>query len=179
MNIVTEFGAVALKAEFLTPLFAALSDKDCSIAELANLPAFRAEPHLLRQRLMLLLQNGWIGCFRGDARPIAVPDVGNKQIASLVAEGAQYRHLASARLGSGVPASDSELLMLQLYASDTAAFEKDGGELLRARLKGLGRMLAKYGKPLPPDDEAAAANRQVSQFMSRTMPLWRRLGVVS
>ncbi len=179
LTVMTGFGGVTLKADILSPLFEALEEDGRSIAELADLPAFRAEPHLLMQRVMLLLQNGWLGCFRGGAQPAPSAAAANLQVAASVGQGAPYRHLAADRLRSGVPATDSEMLMLLLHAGDPAGFEEKGSKLLRERLERLGRQLAKDGKPLPPAEQATEADRQVAQFSSQTLPLWRRLGVVS
>lgn len=176
ISVPTGFGTVALKAAEVAPLMEAIGDGSRSLAELAALPAARKDPQLLRQTLVFLIHAGWLNCARRE--PVAASAAAvNAAVAAVAAEGGPYRHLAAPVLGSAIPATDAELMMLDLHGRDRAGFEKAGGKLLAQSLARLGRKLGKDGKPLEGEAEAAEMARISEQFRTRTLPAWRRLGV--
>nr|WP_314443628.1 class I SAM-dependent methyltransferase [uncultured Sphingomonas sp.] len=178
LNVTTSYGSIGLTAASVAPLFEALATGAKSLAELAAMPAAQADPLLLTKRLILLIHSGWIGCSRRPAGEQLVLAEPNAAIARRVAQGAAYRHVAAGSLGSGLAATETELLMLDAHLNDAAAFKQNGVALLEGRLASLGRTLAKDGQPLLGDAARSEMSRLVDLFQTRTLPAWQRLGVV-
>ena len=179
LPIATAFGSVKLAAKAVAALLDALGDKPVSIAELASGPAFSGKRHALQQDLLLLAHAGWIGVGRRADRSPEQATRCNTAVARLAGVGGPYRHLAAARLGSAVGAGDSDLLLLDGYLEDPAAFGGKAEASLKTRLDRLGRKVAKDGVALSGDEEAEHIKRLAATFTERTLPLWRELGVVA
>jgi hypothetical protein len=179
LSISTAFGGINLQAKSFAPLLEALSERSMSLAELAGLPEFAKDLPALQQNLLLLVHSGWLGCGRPGGPDESLAPSCNAALAHLGAVGAPYRHLAAPRIGSAVPASDTELLMLEAHLADAPAFEQNGAEILRRRMERLGRKLARDGKPLPAEEESAQLQRVADTFLSHTLPSWRLLGVIA
>jgi len=177
-KISTSFGTVMIKQESVAPLLDAIDDESRSLSELAALPAVRNDPLLLNQRLVLLLHAGWLGCSRRDPSRAGSAQAANAHLAALNVLGAPYRHLAAAKIGTGVSASDTDMLLLDSYIEDAAAFETSAATMLKQRLARLGRKLAKDGQPLQSADEAAEADRLAAEFRTELLPHWRKVGVI-
>ena len=84
----------------------------------------------------------------------------------------------AAKVGSGISASDTDMLLLDAYIEEAATFETSAATMLRQRLARLGRKLAKEGKALEAPEEAVEAETLAGQFRTETLPHWRRLGVI-
>jgi hypothetical protein len=176
--VATAFGKVNLDAKLYAPLFGLLGEGAKSITDIAELPIFAGDQRTLHQTLLLLVHAGWLGCGRGKKQGSEIASNRNADLARLAAVGAPYRHLIAPVLGSAVGVTDSEMLMLDAYCSEPAAFDRAPAELLRKRLERLGRKLAKDGKPLSGDEETAQLEKTTSEFKSKTLPSWARLGVI-
>jgi SAM-dependent methyltransferase len=174
LPIKTSFGTVQLQEATIRPLLEGIGEDSRSVAELMALPTSQKQQAGAQQGLLLLLHAGWLACgWRGEqARPSAT--AANAAVARLASDGAPYRHLAAPAIGSAVPASDSEMIMLDGFLSQPA-----GGDLgLGKQLQRLGRKLLKDGKPLEGEAEKVEISRTEQLFVDRTLPGWRRLGVI-
>lgn len=175
LAIKTSFGTIKLEDPGILGALEALAEGSRSIAELLALPSSQGRLARVQQGIALLLQGGWLGCgWQGEVgRPPAT--AANAEVARLTAEGAPYRHLAAPALGSAIPASDSDLMLL-----DTILSEASGGAAgLSERLRRLGRKLAKDGQPLDGDAEQTEFARLEQVFTSKTLPRWKELGVIA
>lgn len=179
MPIATSFGSVKLGAKNYASLLEAIGDSSLSLAELTALSTSQADRRSLNQNLLLLVHAGWLGCGRRELPADQAATQSNAAVARLAGVGGPYRHLAAPNLGSAVPATDSELLLLEGYVSARAEFEKAPDAYLKSRLDRIGRKLAKDGKPLPANEEAELIRSLAATFTGQTLPVWRKLGVVS
>lgn len=178
VTVSSGFGSVTLQRDSVAVLMDAIGEGNRTLGELARVPAIAADPSILNRKLLLLLHGGWLGCSRGEAEGAGRCAPVNRKVAALAGVGAPYRHLAAGNLRSAVAASESDLILLDLHAGDPAGFEAKAAAGLRQGLARLGRKLAREGKPLTDEEEVAEAQRQAGFFTEKTLPTWRRLGVV-
>lgn len=175
LTIKTSFGTIKLEDPGILGALEALAGGSRSVAELLALPSSHGRSTRVQQGIVLLLQGGWLGCgWQGEAaRPPATE--ANAGVARLTAQGAPYRHLAAPALGSAIPASDSDLMLLDALLSEGSA----AVEGLAERLRRVGRKLAKDGQPLDSEAEQAEFARLAQLFTSKTLPRWKELGVIA
>jgi len=159
----TSFGQVDWAPEVFANIIQAVGDGPKTLGELFRLP--RATQWMPRHVLLLALHANLLA---NEASRPGDPETAqrfNAVIARAVCNGAPYDHLAAARLGSGVPASAVEMMLLD-------AWLESGGDHLADELE---RRLSKLGcASAKPELEAAA-----TAFNKDTVPLWRRLGVIA
>ncbi len=117
----------------------------------------------------------------GDAVP-ASADVSarfNAAIARAAAGGQQYMQLAAAALGSGAPATELDLLLLDTWLSaDGALKPEDLAQGVAKRLQALGRKLQFRGSPISDDQLQSHIAGLVPIFLDMLLPHWRRIGAL-
>lgn len=92
----------------------------------------------------------------------------NAVVARAVADGAPYKQLAAANLGSGITVAQPEMLLLD-------AWLESGGTADRDQLAaGLAPRLKKLGQ-----SDAGPPDRLAARFVNELLPRWRQLGVVA
>lgn len=106
------FGEIALQYPAFAGVLDALATGPQSIEQLAALPGLREQGMAnVRQLLLLLLHTGTLALDAGTTDPAPAHRL-NAVIAREAAQGAPYRHLAAAAIGSAIPASEAELKAL-------------------------------------------------------------------
>lgn len=178
IEIKTGFGSLTLPKAEVEPLLEAVGEGSRSLAQLCALPFAKKNPAQAMQNLVLLIHAGWLNCGRQSNAGAEASSAGNAAIASAVARGAPYRHLAATKIGSAIAASDSEMLLLNAYLGEPEGFAGNAGKALQDNLGRLGRKLGKDGTALTGEAEAAEIARLVATFEAETLPRWRRIGVV-
>jgi len=173
----TTIGEVLGKPEAYAPLYEALQSGPKSIAELMQAGG---------QNLPSTLQAVSFMLHAGHAAPYAPPkdtrpaQALNRALAEAAAQGAPYNYLAAPAGGYTINASDSQLILLAAWhrLKGQAKPEALGGELAQ-NLAALGKGLKDGEQPLTtveamrPKAQALAA-----EFLEKTLPAWKRLGVV-
>lgn len=152
----TSFGQVRLEWANFAHIVAALSDGPKSVTELLALPSH--SDMTPQQLLTLLLHASILGVGAPGAGDSAVSQRINSVIARAAADGAPYKDVAAAKLGSGIHVTESDLILLDAWlhtpSEDEAVFAKG------------------ISKRLPNAEELAKT------FVRETLPRYRQLGVL-
>jgi len=121
-----------------------------------------------RHVLLLMLHASILGIRAAQPGSVETARRMNAAVARAVADGAPYKQLAAASLGSGITVEQSEMLLLDAWVESGGTADRD--ELaagLASRLEKLGQSAA---EPL---------DRLAARFVSEVLPRWRQLGVVA
>jgi SAM-dependent methyltransferase len=177
VHLKTSFGGVTVGYEVVADIVASLTDRPMTIAELMALenPARQGT----RSILLAMLESKLLMVGAAGPRPDAAGNTFNSAVARAVAEGTSYRYLAASALGSGVSASEIDLLMLDAWLSDGP--EIDSARLAEGttkRLRSLGRQLQFRGHPVAHDELESHVAGLAPDFIEHRVPQWRRLGVL-
>jgi SAM-dependent methyltransferase len=173
----TALGEVTGKPEIYAPLYEALQSGPKSIAELMQ-AAKQPLPAVL-QAVSLMLHASHIAPYAPakDAKPAQSL---NRALAEAAAQGAPYSYLTAPAGGYVITASDTQLLLLAAWhrLKGQAKPETLGGELAQT-LAALGKGL-KDGEQALTTVEAMRPKAQAlaAEFLDKTLPAWKRLGMV-
>jgi SAM-dependent methyltransferase len=177
VQIRTTFGGLMVDYGVVADIIAALTAGPKTVASLMALknPA-RSDT---RRILLSMLDGQMITIGKSDA---GAPDVAqrfNAAVARGAADGVSYSDLAAAALGSGAPASELDLLLLDTWLSADRIIEPhDLAHGVAQRLRALGRQLQFRGNPIADDQLEAHIAELAPAFVDQLVPRWRRLGVV-
>lgn len=183
LQIVTSFGTLTINAEVAAAVFGALAKGPQRIADLAALPVFNDRSKALHEPIQvatLLLHAGFVslGCTRQSLDDV---DAFNGAIAQRVTEDfTPYGCLIARHTPTTVPAGDVDMLLYRIAVSDRLSDDphKLGAALLDDLLAS-GRTLLRDGKALEIQQERYDQAVQIADtFLTDTLPVWRRLGVV-
>ena len=173
----TALGEVTGKPEIYAPLYEALQSGPKTVAELMQ-AAKQPLPAVL-QAVSLMLHASHIAPYAPakDAKPAQSL---NRALAEAAAQGAPYSYLTAPAGGYVITASDTQLLLLAAWhrLKGQAKPETLGGELAQT-LAALGKGL-KDGEQALTTVEAMRPKAQAlaAEFLDKTLPAWKRLGVV-
>ena len=162
-----------------------LAQKTASLAEIAALPAFRqGGAGYALEALVLLVHSGQVLPVAASGSAGAEPDPGpgrrlNRVIVGKMLRQRVFRYLAAPLAGSAIRASHSDLLMASaLLSGQDEAVETMTGFVVRT-MQRLGIDPTKDGKPVTdPAERHHAVRAEAETFLSETLPMWRRLGVL-
>ena len=163
----TAFGHIEWAPEVFANIVQDVSGGPKTLGELFRLP--RTTQWMPRHVLLLAFHANLLAIEATSPGDAATAQRFNAVTARHVCGGAPYDHLAAARLGSGVRANQTEMLLLDawLEAGDAASMS-DLADGLKRRLSKLGR-----------DSAEAEVEGAATTFIQDTVPLWRRLGVIA
>ncbi len=165
----TSFGEVSGNMDIYNPIVAALESGPRRVTDLGP-------PGQAIQSLTLLMHHGAVGweIERADAKP-AIRF--NRAVARAVCQGAPYNYLACPKIGNGINADLTTLMLLDALTDKTPSRPEALGPALLTRLQGLGRSLARDGQPVT-DPQAAQqeAQRLAQVFLETTLPGYKVLG---
>lgn len=169
------FGQVEGNREWFQSLTQSFDQQPASLAELQSRMGGIALPELL-QNLMLLIHKGLVVLVppERDAQPA---QRFNRLVAERVAAGAPYRHLACPLSGNVHAFTDIDLLAF--HALQLGHREADLLPCLEASLQALDRKLLRDGEPMQDADRQVVLKKMIGGFCQRSLPLMRRLGVLS
>jgi hypothetical protein len=173
----TTFGGLMVDYAVVADIVAALADGPKPFAELMALQ----NPARLNTRSILLSMLDADMLIVGRAAPasVQVAQRFNAAVAAGAASGESCTQLAAAALGSGVVATELDLLFLDaMVCADDSLDHEQLARGVTERLKGLGRQLQFRGAPIPEDQLQSHIARLAPMFVDQLLPQWRRLGVV-
>lgn len=171
------FGDSTIDYAAIADIIEVLSDGPADASELMSLRnPLRPDT---RRILLLMLQSGIL--IVGAKTPAAVEKAErfNAAVARSASEGVPYNHVAAAAFGSGVLASEIDLLLIDAWLEKAEA--RDAPSLVdgvHRRLKRLGRQFGQGSAPLPDEDLRKQLGQRVAIFLDQQLPHWRRLGVL-
>lgn len=173
----TTFGGLAVEYGVVADIVAALAEGP---KPFRTLMALENSARLnTRSILISMLDAGMIAVGNSHAGSVEIASRFNAAVAAAVAGGESYLHLAAAALGSGVPAGEMDLLLLDTWLSagrDIGAEELAEG--VANRLRALGRQLRFRGGTIADDKLQSHIAGMAPIFFDQMIPTWRRLGVV-
>ena len=177
VHLSTMSGGRTVGYGLVADILAALADGPKPVAALMALK----NPTRLDTRGILLsmldAQMLAIGSAAGEPAEIAARF--NAAIARAATGGERYGHLAAAALGSGVPVTELELLLLDTWLSAGCDIgPQDLRHGLEHRLKALGRQLQFRGGVLANEELQRHLAQLASNFVDQLVPRWRGLGVL-
>src|SRR5262245_29095753 len=172
-------GELVGRDELYAPIVDLLAQKNATLGELSELPAFAPG------RLAGLLDCLSLLIHSGQSLPLAQPPADaapaqrfNRMIVDHARGGRIYNHLASPVTRTGLPVSDFGLLALAALF-DGKDEPVDAARHAMSTLKTLGRRPTKDGQRLDDEGEAIAfLAEHIRPVLEDDVPLWRRLGVL-
>jgi len=171
----TPLGEVTGKPEIYGKIYGALATGPKPLAELMAASG-QPLPGAL-QALSLMLNAGHALPFAPSRNPKPAQAL-NRAIAEAVSAGAPYNFLAAPAIGGVVPASDTDLIMLAATARGPSQPAPIADGLVQ-RLIALGKGLKDGDQPLTTAEAMRPKALELAEgFVSRTLPDWRKLGVL-
>lgn len=174
----TTFGGLTVEYSAVADIVAALADGPKTVGELMALKS----PVVRHTRSIILSMLDANMLVIGAASPgsAEIAQRCNAAVARAVTKGQPYHYTAAAVLGSGTPAGELDLLLLDTWLADPAAAdEKILARGLAERLAALGRELKFQGAALAGEELHLQAVRIARLFLDQVVPKWRRLGVIA
>jgi hypothetical protein len=162
----TSFGEVKLHPQSYTDVVAALAEGPKSIGELTALS--RSATHDIRRILLLRLDTPALAIEAACPGGADSAHRLNAILARAVCEGAPYGHLAAAQLGSAIPATGAQMMMLDCW------LESSGQADVAGLAEGLAARNEKVGGTL---DRTATA--LAKGFIETSLPRLRLLGAIA
>lgn len=169
------FAEVNGNREWFQALMQALEQKPVSLADLLAGQPNTAVPEML-QNLSLLIGKGLLVVVPPERDPQPALRF-NRLIAERVAVGAPYRNLACPVSGNLHPFSDTDLFAF--HALQQGNPEEELSRCLDERLQALDRKPMRDGQAVEGADRQAVLEAMANAFRRRSLPLMRRLGVLS
>jgi hypothetical protein len=173
----TTFGGLVVDYVVVADIVAALIDGPKTVAELMALKS--PVPRHTRSILLSMIDAQMLvvgSAAPGDAQ---ICERFNAAVGHAVTNGETYRFTAAAALGSGTPAGELDLLMLDTWlAADRRDDETALAQGLEERLAVLGSELKFQGTALSGDHLRSQSTRIARLFLNQGVPQWRRLGVI-
>lgn len=170
----TAFGVIKWDPEVFRKIVDAAGAGPKPIDALFRLPPSTAwQP---RHVLLLLLHASVLGVGAARAVRVEVAQRLNTVVAQAVSNGAPYRQLAAANLGSGITVSVAEMLLLNAWlecggTTDQPTLTSALARRLHRNGEGAGDRLGNHGGEQP--------DQMVARFSTEILPRWRQLGVVA
>lgn len=166
IRVDTAFGEAKLEPPAYADVIAALASGSKSIEELLGLS--RTTKENMRRVLLLMLESPAVAV--ESAKP-ASPETAHRLNAVLargVCEGAPYAHLAAAELGSAIPATNAQMMLLDCW------LESSGQPDVEALAAGLTTRASKLDVALPREAKALTQT-----FVEKNLPRLRQFGCIA
>ncbi|WP_162559747.1 class I SAM-dependent methyltransferase [Methylobacterium radiodurans] len=177
----TLMGDLSGKAELYGPIADRLAQGPASFSEIAALPVFQAGgAGTVLQALTLLVHGGQVLPLPATPTMDFAPAQRlNSVLAEKMSQGRTYNFLAAPLAGSGVQATNLELLMLSALRAGTRETADTMSAALTERMQPLGLAFLTDGKPeTEPRVIRARTEGEAHGFLTEKLPLWRQLGVI-
>ena len=166
VNFETSFGQVTWEPQVFRSILEATAQGPKTVDDLFRLPNPTAwQP---RHVLLLMLHASMLDIRVAHPGSVEAAQRMNAVVARAVANGAPYKQLAAANVGSGITVDQSEMLLLDAWLESGGTADQDG---LAA---GLAPRLEKLGQ-----SDAEPLDRLAARFVNELLPRWRQLGVVA
>jgi hypothetical protein len=181
IEVAAAYGKVTLEAKNFAPLLGSVGHAGASLSDVLD-SENRGGADTNRanlQRVVLLLHSGWLALGSVDYGSTEAAVQFNENTANCLARGSPYRHLASAVTGSGIGVTETELVLLKIYAERSGKLTADDGEQLVGELQQIGRSIARKGKALQGEEAVAEGRRVTQNFQDVIVPVWKNLGIIA
>ncbi|HEY1078144.1 MAG TPA: class I SAM-dependent methyltransferase [Fontimonas sp.] len=185
LTIQTTYGSLLISRDVVDGVFKALSKGPKTIGELAALKVFSGKPLSEAIQVATLLLSAGHVSLGGSQKPQMAMDVFNQTVARrTVEEFAPYGCLAARNTPTAVAAGEIDMIFYRIIGDEKRS-AKSGedpyklGAAMLDELQTTGRTLLRDGKPMEIPEERFDHSVQIAnEFVSRTLPAWRQLGVV-
>lgn len=180
IRVDTSFGEISLQYPAFAEIVDALAAGPKSVEQLVALPSMRRQDAKSAVRIVLLLLHANLLAV-GPAES-STPEAAqrlNAVIAQGVSNGAPYGHIAVPTLGSAIPMTDIDLMLIDSWLK--ASGQIDAVALASGvsdRLAGLNRAFQHEGKTLEGADARQRLMALARVFLDRSLPKWRQLGAL-
>jgi SAM-dependent methyltransferase len=170
------------KAALYDPFLDALASGATAFATLRALPALAGlDLAVVLQIAALLVASGQVAVYVDGTGAKAGPRCTrlNQVIGDAARYGDDIKALASPLLGNGINASHFERVVYAALAANKGASNVDAvTDKVAGLLNAMGRRMVKEGVTLTSVEENyAEVKKEVAQFLSQRLPLWRQLGL--
>ena len=166
VNFETSFGQVTWEPPVFRSILEATAQGPKSVDELFRLPNPTAwQP---RHVLLLMLHASMLDTRVAQPGSVEAAQRMNAVVARGVVDGAPYKQLAAANLGSGITVDRSDMLLLDAWLESGGTVDQDG---LAA---GVATRLEKLGQ-----SDANSPDQLAARFVNEILPRWRQLGLVA
>lgn len=173
----TSFGNLTVDYSVVADIVAAVAGAPKPVAELLELSS--PVPRHTRSMLLLMLEANILMLGADVPGSAEIAQRFNAVVARSVAEGRPYQYLAAANLGSGVAATELDLLLLDTWLSANSSNDQAAMAAgLTERLQRLGRALNFQGAPVADDQLHSRAEHIAKVFIDQVVPRWRTIGVM-
>lgn len=169
------FGEVKGNQDWFQSLMQSAQETPVSLSDLRSRQASLPVGELF-QNLVLLIGKGMLVLVPPERDPAPAHRF-NRLVARRVAAGGPYRELACPVSGNVHPFNDLDLL--SFHALQQGCPQEGLAEALDGALEALGRRPMRDGQPLAGREREVVLEKMVTVFRERTVPLMRRLGVLS
>ncbi|WP_187277198.1 class I SAM-dependent methyltransferase [Methylobacterium sp. WL103] len=176
----TIMGELEGQAAIYGPIADRLAQGPARFDEIVALPALKAGgPEAAVQAVALLVHGGQVLPLPAQAPDPAPAQRLNRVIAGKVELGRAYSFLAAPTAGSGVQATNIELLLLTALHSGSEESSSALANDLVARMRALNINWLSEGNPVTDSVQAhSRAEAEAHSFLAEKLPLWRQLGIV-
>lgn len=181
-KIGTALGELEGRADLYGPVAELLATKIASFGEIAALPAFTTAGGrgAALQTMALLVHTGQVlpivTQIDVDRRPAQRL---NRALVEHMLRGRTYNFLAAPNAGSGIPATNLDLLMFAAVISNSSDNTTTLANYVLGAMSRLGISPAEKGVPITePGAQREAVNKSVDEFIGGILPVWQRLGVL-
>ena len=177
-RIGTSFGHVTIDSALAKAVHAAVLDQPHTLDELGRLaPLAKKSAQDLIQVVTMLLHAGHLALVHSSGAGVELfNDVVSQQV---IDEFVPYTCLIGAHTPTALGAGDTDMALYRIVRQAKPQSSKQLAAALVDSLRASGRNLVKNGKVLSVPDEAFEQAQALSEtFLSQTLPLWQRLGVM-
>lgn len=173
----TTFGGLTVDYAVVADIVAALAEGPKPVAALMALEN-SARPDT-RSILLSMLDRHMLMAGPAEPGPAEIAHRFNAAVARAAAGGKAYYHVAAVALGSGLPVTELDLLLLDTWLSaDGRIDDAVLAEGVAHRLKNLGRELQFRGSPIADEQLQSHVVQLAAVFIDQRVPQWRKLGVL-
>ena len=171
------FGELVVDYAMVADIVAALADGPKTVDELMALTS--PVPRHTRSMLLSMIEAHILAIGTSTPGSAEITERFNAAVARAVANGTAYQNTAAAVLGSGTPAGELDLLLLDAWLSDDGGRDEEAlAQGLVERLTKLGRELKFQGAALGEEQLRGQARSIARLFIDQVVPRWRKLGVL-
>jgi len=171
------------RPEIYAPLYEALADGQKTLKDLLQVPVSgstsnRTLPDTI-QALGLMLHAGHVALLPPKSFDPRAAKALNRVLIESASRGAPYRYLMASALPWVVSAGDVDQILASFHITHPKADRKSIGTYLTERLISLGGGLLVDGKPITSREDILPRAEELAQaFLEKTLPNWRKLGIV-
>lgn len=182
LSISTSFGSLSIGKDVAEQISAALDKGPQTIAELSRIKALTGKPLASAVQIVtLLLHAGHLSLGRSQLADSTVKAFNHATAKGVLTEFAPYGYLAANHTPGAVNAGEIDMALYLLASSNPNAkwdAKALGAQLLQS-VTASGRELGKDGKALETAEaRMARAVELADNFLTKTLPMWKRLGVL-